>query len=335
MRKKLWQFQLIMLYYSTALILFLHRDHKDELWAKVLYVTLLPYYLIKFVYCFIYEKIIGNAIIEKKKRREQNTNFEHDLAIVAIIKNESQYLKEWLDYHIAVGIRKFFLYDNESNETTIQYTTLKPYIDNGLVEYIPFPGKRQQLPAYNHAIKHYKNKCKYLAMIDADEFIFSEFSIFEIVDKIINNVNGAAGIGVNWCMYGSGGQIKQTNEMVTKRFIMRAKQEHWVNMHLKTIVNPRLVSDYISPHYPVFKLGAFSVNTNGQRQWWAMGRPILWDKIRINHYFCKSWEEWLQKQNRGFADKDRKHDLTKFEKYDLNDVEDTSIKDLVEKLNIK
>ena len=40
--------------------------------------------------------------------------FLYDLAIVAIMKNEAPYVKEWLDYYLAAGVNHFYIYDNES-----------------------------------------------------------------------------------------------------------------------------------------------------------------------------------------------------------------------------
>lgn len=54
-----------------------------------------------------------------------------DLAIVAIIKNEGQYIEEWLRYHIVAGVQKFFLYDNDSSDNTREI--LEKYIRAGYV----------------------------------------------------------------------------------------------------------------------------------------------------------------------------------------------------------
>ena len=64
--------------------------------------------------------------------------FPHDLAIAAILKDEGRYLKEWLDYHLAAGVDHFYLYDNDS--TVNQAEVVKPYVEAGLVDYIPMPG---------------------------------------------------------------------------------------------------------------------------------------------------------------------------------------------------
>lgn len=64
-----------------------------------------------------------------------------DLAIVTIMKNEAPYVKEWLDYHILVGVKKFYIYDNDSDDNL--HDILRPYIEQGIVEYTFFPGGRK------------------------------------------------------------------------------------------------------------------------------------------------------------------------------------------------
>lgn len=91
------------------------------------------------------------------------------LSLVAIIKNEADYIIEWLEYHMMVGVTRFFIYDNDSTDNL--YEKLKWYIDNDIVVYQIFGGTKRQLPAYNHAIDNYKLETKYMGFIDADEFL--------------------------------------------------------------------------------------------------------------------------------------------------------------------
>lgn len=110
--------------------------------------------------------------------------FLHDLAVVAILKNEGPYLKEWLDYHLLAGVDHFYLYDNDSPDN--QAEVAKPYVEAGLVDYFPFPGKRRQLAAYNDAVKRFKFQCRYMAFIDGDEFIYPK----------AEQVNGGGGLSI-------------------------------------------------------------------------------------------------------------------------------------------
>ena len=57
----------------------------------------------------------------KVLKEEKTKKFSYELSVVAIMKNEGAYLKEWLDFHILVGVEKFYLYDNESNDDTKKF----------------------------------------------------------------------------------------------------------------------------------------------------------------------------------------------------------------------
>lgn len=100
--------------------------------------------------------------------------FLHDLAVVAILKNEGPYLKEWLDYHLFAGVDHFYLYDNDSPDN--QAEVAKPYVEAGLVDYFSAPGKVMQMAVYNDAAKRFKFFCRYMAFIDGDEFIYPKLT---------------------------------------------------------------------------------------------------------------------------------------------------------------
>ena len=100
--------------------------------------------------------------------------FLHDLAIVAILKCEAPYLKEWLDYHLLAGVDHFYLYDNESPDN--QAEVAKPYVEAGLVDYFLLPGKKMQMVAYNDALNRFKFHCRYMSFIDGDEFVYPKLT---------------------------------------------------------------------------------------------------------------------------------------------------------------
>ena len=56
------------------------------------------------------------------------------LYVCAIFKNETPYLKEWIEFHRIVGVEKFILYQNNSVDD-YRYV-LDPYVAEGIVELI-------------------------------------------------------------------------------------------------------------------------------------------------------------------------------------------------------
>ena len=250
--------------------------------------------------------------------REDVSLFRYELAIVVIIKNEGRYIKEFIDYHALAGADHFYVYDNESTDNIKEI--LNPYIESGLVEYIPYPGRCSQVAAYNDAVDKYKFDCRYMAFIDADEFITPRGaeakSIKDILHDILDDIPFAAGLTPNWYMYSSGGQEKADfTRGVTERFLYRQSQVH---PHVKTIANPRLVKDILNCHWCQYLDGKAAINEKGGIVPSHSNNCDAIDVIGINHYFYKSKEEFIIKMERGYPDHGRPHPLKEIED-DMND----------------
>lgn len=224
-------------------------------------------------------------IIRKKQiLKDRLKSFEDELAIVAIIKNESPYLKEWIEYHRALGIKRFYLYDNESSDSTKEI--LAPYIKNNEVIYKWFPGKTMQTSAYNHAVKNYKNKARYMAFIDADEFMIST-QISARADDIVKEIQAkrpySAGIGVTWLIYGSSGYITKPDKSVLESYLQRSEISFTRNKHIKAIANPRFIWYYGHAHFPVYRFGCISINCENELM---IGPYSFHDYQNQRPYFC-------------------------------------------------
>ena len=56
------------------------------------------------------------------------------VSIITCIKQENEYIKEWLDWHIKCGIDHFYLCDNNDNNYTPKLQNIiQNYIDKGIV----------------------------------------------------------------------------------------------------------------------------------------------------------------------------------------------------------
>ena len=261
--------------------------------------------------------------------------FLYDLAIVAIFKDEARYLKEWLDYHLLAGVDHFYLYNNDSSDDYKEI--LAPYVEKILVTLTELPGKMMQYPAYNDAIDKYRFECRYIAFIDIDEFIFpkSNRPIVEAVDEILLNNPDAAGVGINWQLFGSNGQEKADySRGVLERFTRHALENapffdengnRSGDAHVKTIANPRLIKFMYSPHTATYVDKKFAVNSNGEPMHTFYNDPALYDKIVVNHYCIKSREEFLLKKEKGRVAGTVDINLVYFSTNDRNEVFDDGI----------
>ena len=73
------------------------------------------------------------------------------LSLCLICKDENDYLPEWLDYHILMGVDRFYIYDNESRISLRE--SLADYIARGWAVVMNIPGKAAQLFAYDHCLQ--------------------------------------------------------------------------------------------------------------------------------------------------------------------------------------
>ena len=319
--------------YNNAYILFIKR--KWRRWSNILIALSAPYILLRWAIFSLYEVLVGKNIVARIMRNDNRRQFRHEIAMVSISKNEAPYIKEWIEFHKCVGFTKFYFYDNESEDNT--YEVLKPYISSGIVEYTFIKGKGKQLYAYNDAIEKHKDECRWMAFLDMDEYLMPTEpfkSISKIVTELIGMAGkGAAGVGVNWCIYGSSHLEKKPEGLISENFINRGTEKDWGNFHIKTICNPRLVKNYISPHYPIYRLGGYSINdSDGKRLWGWFCHDVKWQNLRINHYYCKSKEQYIQKVSRGFGDRTGEYDMKQFNDYDLNEIKDEVMNIYIEKI---
>lgn len=314
-------------YFSIPMCISINRGIKNKILRYIIFALVSPILLWNWAFGALEERTIGMSRVKNIIVNDKERHFEQELAIVAIAKNEGRYIKQWLAYHKAVGISKIYLYDNDSEDEL--ENIVKPYIDIGFVEYIKISGQGMQLVAYNDAIKRLSEKVRYLAVIDCDEYLMpadEHSNLASVVKQIFDENPNAGGIGVNWCVYGSSGKIKREEGLLAERFTQRARQFAWNNHLIKCIVNPRLVVNFISPHFPIYIRGAWTVSPDGKRLYAWYNPNVSFNKLRCNHYFCKSVEEFHMKQARGLADRPNVHyDMTKFNKYDRNDEVDYSM----------
>jgi len=244
--------------------------------------------------------------------------FLYDLAVVAIMKNEEPYVQEWIDYHLLAGVDHFFIYDNDS--TPDFKKILQPYIDAGIVTYTFYPGKCRQMESYNDAIQRYRFFCRYMAFIDADEFIFPKSTpeITEIVDETLKADSNIAGAYVYRINYGSNGEIKADySRGLLERFTRRDKN---VRKSVKSVVNPRAVSHFWTSHFPEYFPGFTFIFADSSN-------------IIVNHYHTKSYEEYSKRNGRGNAVFDKNiYDDSAFQKENAisNEVFDDSILNYVD-----
>lgn len=247
------------------------------------------------------------------------------LSAAIIIKNEREYIQEWIEYHLLIGVEHFYIFDNESTDDILE--VLQPYIDKGIVSYVYIKGAKKQIPAYiSTMVNHYKDT-NWLAILDADEFLVS-VGEENIKDFLKKTSFFTSQLLLGWMVFGSSGKKHREPGLVLERFKWHASDDFIADY--KPIVRPERYLRMKIPHW-VDVLGK-TIDENRERIWdypstdFFSATPAPKQKFRINHYYSKSLEEFKQKSARGRHIKEKApRNIADFRKHDQNKEQDSLV----------
>jgi hypothetical protein len=223
------------------------------------------------------------------------------LSILSVLKNEAEYLAEWIEYHLLVGVDKFWLIDNDSNDHP--ESVLRPYVALGVVNLSIWHGLKQQVLVYNYYLRILRNESFWVAVIDIDEFLVPVST--RSIPVILRRFEQFPGVTVHWLVFGTNGKTHKETGLVIERFKNHSSWNISQNRRVKGIVNPRRTKSlHIHRHQYVNNEASVNVRGERHRQERQRNRPIH-SILRVHHYWTKSVGEFVQKRSRGFADRFR------------------------------
>jgi Glycosyl transferase family 2 len=139
------------------------------------------------------------------------------ICVVAIFKNESHVLKEWLEHYLREGVDTFLLIDNDSSDN--YKPILEPFLRSKQVFLKKSKKKHAQVELYNRWLPEAK-KFDWVIVVDMDEFIYARNG-FKTIKAYLETVNkDIYKIEIPWKLFGSSGFKKQPNSVI-QNFIHR------------------------------------------------------------------------------------------------------------------
>jgi Glycosyltransferase family 92 len=222
------------------------------------------------------------------------TSPEHYLGIGAIYRWEAENLREWVAFHRVVGVDRFFLYDNASEDEHL--AALAPFIDDGSVTVHPWPVFPGQGSAYDHCLARHGHEARWIAFLDVDEFLFSP--TVRPLSEVLRDYEQHPGVGVSRAWMGTSGHERRPAGLVLANFSSRLHLPE-PNRTVKSIVDPSRVARRVNEHWFEYTDGSPTVDEHHQPlESWTRPGELTFDILRINHYFSKSEQEALAKFDR-------------------------------------
>lgn len=262
-----------------------------------------PFY--KFLYWWTAPKI------EQKK---------YMVSVCAIFRDEGAYIKEWLEYHLLIGVEHFYLYNNFSKDNYREI--LAPYIENGQVTLIDWPIPQGQMAAFTNCVEKFGNETNWIGFIDLDEYVVPNHddNIKDFLAKFMNRPL----VLIYWLYFTSSGHLERNKErLLTEDFTVCWKKYADIG---KLFFNTAY--DYADDlprnkymHHRWGRIGRYvlpPVNVFDNVCIWGEN-PVPSDDMpaQINHYVIKSYQEYEEKKKRGGGVHKDMHDEYYFWEHEL------------------
>ena len=208
-----------------------------------------------------------------------NTRF----VVIAIFKNETIDMKEWIEHYIWQGASHIFLADNESTDSPLDI--LQPYIDTKFITYVKIPGNAMQRHVYysfTKLLQELESPPDWICIADLDEFWFGQE---KPMNEVLSDYPGTVHVvSRRWREFGPS-EDGFHPPSVRKNLVYRNPNETSPKCCFRTLcVNPENVLIHEVDGVPI--------------------ENIHYEKelLHIHHYFCRSAEYWNSiKIPRGYA----------------------------------
>ncbi len=232
------------------------------------------------------------------------------VAVVLIVRNEEQYIGEWARFHHRAGVRHFIVYDNGCTDGTIG--VLEGVLPPNDLTIIPWNQKlrdgrsgrelHNQVLAYAHAIRNFGAQYRWMACIDADEFLVPMQA--GSLPAALEHLETCGNISLPWHNFGRNGHRVPPEGGVLPNYTQRAADPmsgaRGVT-NFKVIIDPARVTS-VKVHSYETDHQIVTWNDQGQRfNLSARASAAFYSNahIQLNHYYTRSEQDLAAKIARG------------------------------------
>lgn len=230
-----------------------------------------------------------------------------DMAIATIIKDETQYLNEWVKHHVALGVTKVYLYDNFTTDTKALVSEVKKINDElkaDVAVIIPF-SIRKFLGSDEELVKAKQNNRLFHEYVVQAEYLihslhkyggYYERMIFCDVDEFFciptssNSRNLLQLVTENkWVnaiiqSYSFGCSKDKTSNNVRQSHLYRKANSEGPHHRTKCIIDPKSLL-ITAVHYPLFAADGSKIDRYASNKISSYIEPTV---LRINHYMFRN-----------------------------------------------
>ena len=238
----------------------------------------------------LYPSYFGR-LVKDVRHSGKNAAAGNGVALCLRFRDEARFLPEWLEYYATAGVDHFYLYNNFSEDGF--RSAIQPWIDAGQVTLVDWPKVPASPTAEEDCIRRALGRFAWVGFLDADEFVVIRDG--RSIAAFLEPFRRSPAVALSWRMFGSSHHRARPKMPVIVAYQHRAVE---INTHVKVFVQPGRVAQCRNSHswyyYPI----ATAVGEHGSRIYGSLNMRPSADPAWINHYYCKSEEDYLEKAAR-------------------------------------
>ncbi|XP_073145497.1 glycosyltransferase family 92 protein RCOM_0530710-like [Henckelia pumila] len=261
---------------------------------------------------------VANIFISKSVRQKRIEG-KYGLCVCTMVWNQASAIREWILYHAWLGVERWFIYDNSSDDRTDEVIRELDQENYNVTRHV-WPWIKTQEAGFSHCALTAKNECHWVSFMDVDEYFYLPYaspgqrrfrtlghatqnSLRTLVANISSSSKTIAEIRTSCRSFGPSGlnSLSPKGVMVGYTCRLQSPERH------KSIVRPDALHSTLLNvvHHFHIKKGFKYLN-------------LPQSTVVINHYKYQVWEvfrtkfhrrvatyvaDWQQNQNEGSRDR--------------------------------
>ncbi|XP_041998891.1 glycosyltransferase family 92 protein RCOM_0530710-like isoform X1 [Salvia splendens] len=212
----------------------------------------------------------------------------HKMCVCTMLRNQARFLPEWIMYHGSVGVERWFIYDNNSDDEVDSLVGTLAGLGYNVSRHL-WPWIKTQEAGFAHCVVRARDSCEWVGFIDVDEFLHLPSGSSSLYEDVIRPLGAEEGVGearVACHSFGPSGLREAPARGVMAGYTCRlaAPERH------KSIVRPEALDASLINlvHHFHLKPRFWHVNVNRT-------------SLVINHYKYQVWEVFKEKFYRRVA----------------------------------
>jgi hypothetical protein len=228
-------------------------------------------------------------------------------ALVGTLRDDGIYILEWVAHYLALGFEHAFFYTNDNSDgsdvllNALAQAGVITVMHSEITGLVPPP----ETKAFGHALDllHELRNYEWALFVDSDEFLVLDPQYHHSIQKFLTAVAAdpqpIGGVCFDWLWFVSDLVFERAPGLLCERF--QHARPHFLS---KCLVRLREVQSMRRQHYPELAPGWVAVDSALR----PLDLSTYWERRaaeyaggRINHYWPRSFQEFVIKKARGAA----------------------------------